>query len=175
MCWVLYSPPLSHKYDFISYDTERALYRKEVPMSYIQRIAAEQNYLCYYCKHPMFRYRKQPLPSDALTKDHVVPRSEGGITAPSNMVAACSQCNNLRGDIAAEAFYNLMQKWFKRNPFLWIRWHNLSRSELYDLKLRCIRVQEQRLRGKAQHYPRYAFQHFDYVRREERMLARIPA
>ncbi|MFT5849783.1 MAG: hypothetical protein ACI9H6_000602 [Patiriisocius sp.] len=144
-------------------------------MSYILRISKEQNNLCYYCEHPMFRYRKQPLPSDALTKDHFIPRSEGGETSSENMVAACSQCNNLRGDIDAETFYNLMQKWFRKNPFLWIRWHNLSRDELYDLKLICARVHERRLRGKARHHLIYAYKHFAFVRREKRLLARIPA
>jgi hypothetical protein len=123
----------------------------------------------------MYRYKTQPLPPDALTKDHFVPRSEGGITAPSNMVAACSQCNNLRGDVSAEAFYNILQKLFKKQPFLWIRWHSLSRDELYDLKLRCMRTHERRLRGKALRHPRYAYQHADFSQREARLLMRIPA
>ncbi len=123
----------------------------------------------------MFRYKKQPLPPDTLTKDHFIPRSEGGQTAPSNMVTACSQCNSLRGNIAAEVFYYLLQKWFKKNPFLWIRWHRLSREELYDLKLICIRVHKRRLRGKARHHIAYAYRHFAFVHREKRLLAHTPA
>lgn len=144
-------------------------------MSYIERIAEAQGFRCFYCEHLMYRYKKQPLPPDTLTKDHYIPRSEGGVTHPDNMVAACSQCNNLRGDVSIEVFYNLQQKWFKKNPYLWIRWHRLTRHELYDLKLQCLRVHERRLRGKARRNILYAYRHVDFSLREERLLARTPA
>tara|TARA_B100000745_G_scaffold199304_1_gene131455 strand:- start:4088 stop:4531 length:444 start_codon:yes stop_codon:yes gene_type:complete len=143
-------------------------------MSYIVGIAEEQDFLCYYCDHPMHKHQHvegQPTPRDAITKDHYIARAWGGLTHPSNMVAACCQCNNLRGDIEAEAFKNLMWKWFKRNPYLWIRWHNVANEELYELKLQCIRVYERQLRGKAQRYIEFAYHHFDFTFRERRRLA----
>ncbi len=70
----------------------------------------------------------------------------------------------------AEAFYNLMQKWFKKNPYLWIRWHTISRDELYDLKLHCLQVHERQLRGKAKRYIAFAYRHFEFTFRERQRL-----
>lgn len=41
---------------------------------------------CAYCGRP------------AATGDHVVPRSKGGRTHPTNTVACCSTCNTSKGD-----------------------------------------------------------------------------
>ena len=40
---------------------------------------------CQYCGHK--------FPSDELTYDHVIPRSQGGKTVWENIVMACIQCN----------------------------------------------------------------------------------
>ncbi len=143
---------------------------------HIERIARKQYYRCYYCDHPMIRHRHiegQATPRDAMTKDHYIPRAWGGPTVPKNIVAACCQCNTLRGDMDAEAFYNLMQKWFKRRPYLWVRWHQLSEEELYLLKLHCIQVHERQLRGKARRHIEFAYRHISFVFRYQHRLRYI--
>ncbi len=45
---------------------------------------------CQYCG--------QSLPSADLTFDHVVPRSKGGLTEWTNVVAACGPCNLKKGN-----------------------------------------------------------------------------
>ena len=48
-------------------------------------IMERDNYICAYCGNA------------ADEMDHVVPRHLGGLDIPSNLVAACSRCNNLKG------------------------------------------------------------------------------
>jgi 5-methylcytosine-specific restriction endonuclease McrA len=101
-----------------------------------------------------------------MTKDHFEPRVYGGPTVFENMIAACCQCNNLRGELDAFAFYNLMCKWLKRDPTLWERWYSLTRSELRTLKEQCHTVHERQLNGLAFRHIEYAFRHFHFTKRE---------
>ena len=145
-------------------------------MSYIERIAAAQNYMCCYCEHRMFRHTHRlgfATPRDAITKDHVIPRVYNGPTVAENLVAACCQCNNLRGEMEATAFKNLLTKWFARDPWLWIRWHTIDYDELNDLKLQCLQVHERQLRGLARHYIDIAYRHLDFTYRERGRLMRV--
>ncbi len=48
-------------------------------------------FTCQYCG--------QRFPTQDLTFDHVVPRSRGGRTSWTNVVAACSGCNLRKGDL----------------------------------------------------------------------------
>ncbi|MCC5885391.1 MAG: HNH endonuclease [Gammaproteobacteria bacterium] len=57
--------------------TNRALFRRD------------QN-LCMYCGNEFLDMH--------LTRDHVVPRSRGGIDAWDNVVAACKRCNHHKGN-----------------------------------------------------------------------------
>jgi len=54
------------------------------------RILARDHYRCQYCgvKGTVFD----------LTLDHILPRSRGGRTLAENLVAACRECNNRKGD-----------------------------------------------------------------------------
>jgi 5-methylcytosine-specific restriction endonuclease McrA len=47
-------------------------------------------FTCQYCA--------ERFPTQELTFDHVVPRSRGGRTTWTNVVAACSSCNLLKGN-----------------------------------------------------------------------------
>lgn len=44
---------------------------------------------------------------DALahTVDHWIPISQGGTSAPKNLVPACFECNEVKGDLLAEDFF----------------------------------------------------------------------
>lgn len=48
-------------------------------------IYLRDNFKCQYCG--------DPFPTGELTFDHVMPRSRGGLTEWSNVVAACAPCN----------------------------------------------------------------------------------
>lgn len=58
---------------------------------------------CAYCGRTMRRGEK-------LTRDHLVPVSEGGITTQANIVPACGSCNSSKG--AKE-----WREWFMSQPF----------------------------------------------------------
>lgn len=65
-------------------------------------------FTCQYCSH-------QHRPS-SLTYDHVVPRSKGGDTSWSNVVTACTSCNNKKGDMSIEEFFKKYQLKLKKQP-----------------------------------------------------------
>jgi len=46
-------------------------------------------FTCQYCQHE--------FPTEALTFDHVIPRSRGGLTTWDNVVTACAPCNLTKG------------------------------------------------------------------------------
>lgn len=48
-------------------------------------IYLRDSFRCQYCGHP--------FPAGELTFDHVMPRSRGGLTEWTNVVAACGPCN----------------------------------------------------------------------------------
>ena len=102
-----------------------------------------------------------------MTREHVIPRSYNG-EGRENLVAACRLCNELRGNMDAIAFYNLQQKWFKRDETLRARWHKISVDEYQHFKQLCLRTQERHLRGLARRHIEYAYRHqaFIYHNRE---------
>ena len=54
-----------------------------------QNVLLRDDYQCQYClKH---------FPAKELTRDHVVPRSQGGPMTWENIVAACVSCNSDKG------------------------------------------------------------------------------
>lgn len=44
------------------------------------------------------------------TREHIIPRAFGGETAWDNLVAACRECNSLRGHMDAQAFFWIRQQ-----------------------------------------------------------------
>jgi 5-methylcytosine-specific restriction endonuclease McrA len=75
----------------------------------IQRLSESQNHRCCYCGQHTFIGSKTPKGFSKwqlATVEHVVPRSLGGSNSWENLVMACSECNNLRGNLPdAMAFY----------------------------------------------------------------------
>lgn len=76
---------------------------------------------CAYCGRTM---RK----GERLTRDHLEPVSEGGITIQDNIVPACSSCNSSKG---AEEW----REWFMKQPFFSqermnriFKWRSIIRS-----------------------------------------------
>lgn len=66
----------------------RIPYRMRIPVSR-RGVLARDRFMCQYCGLTPGR--------NALTIDHVVPRSRGGPKRWENLVAACARCNRRKG------------------------------------------------------------------------------
>lgn len=135
-------------------------------MKKIHHLSECQNHRCCYCGNPMIDLEKHHLPLiplNAMTKEHIEPKSYGGVAQRENLAAACCQCNELRGNMDYVAFTNLIQKWFKRDSTLRSRWHYLTREERWHYKNLCLRTQERQLRGLARKHTVFAERHSRFV------------
>jgi hypothetical protein len=138
----------------------------ELLMRKIHYLSECQNHRCCYCGHTMIDIEKHHLPLiplNAMTREHIEPKSYDGQTVRENLAAACCQCNEMRGNMDYVAFTNLINKWFKRDVTLRARWHNLSREERWHYKNICLRTHERQLRGLGQKYPVFAERHRHFV------------
>lgn len=78
-------------------------------------VYTRDNFTCHYCgtKFPSVvpsfpqDYRKH---GNHLTVDHITPKSVGGTNTRENLVTACFECNNARGDIGYKAFKKLIAR-----------------------------------------------------------------
>lgn len=81
------------------------------------------NFTCHYCNtkfptdHPIGEMLTYKENGNHLTADHIVLKSLGGRSYPSNLVAACYECNNLRGDMEYDQFRQMMEKKSGRTIF----------------------------------------------------------
>ncbi len=67
-------------------------------------------HLCLYCGNSFC--------SQELTRDHIVPRAQGGADSWKNVVAACKRCNHSKGNRTPEqAGIELLAVPFEPNPF----------------------------------------------------------
>jgi 5-methylcytosine-specific restriction endonuclease McrA len=72
-------------------------FRRQVTNTFL---FARDGYRCMYC----LRHRSELRGRAFLTRDHVIPMSRGGLNAWTNVVTACSPCNNRKGSrMPAEA------------------------------------------------------------------------
>lgn len=54
---------------------------------------------CHYCNVKLLiGTTRGPVSKNRATRDHIVPKSFGGINSVSNYVLACSECNETRGN-----------------------------------------------------------------------------
>jgi 5-methylcytosine-specific restriction endonuclease McrA len=79
------------------------------------RLHARENGRCFYCDRHVNLHTVEtcstrwPDPR-AATLDHVMPRAAGGGNTFDNMVLACFECNNRRGDMSAFDFLAGLQQ-----------------------------------------------------------------
>jgi 5-methylcytosine-specific restriction endonuclease McrA len=76
-------------------------------------VFARDNNTCQYCG--------EKLPRSELNLDHVVPRSQGGLSTWENMVCSCFTCNRVKGGrMPEEARMRLIRKPFRPEwtPFM---------------------------------------------------------
>lgn len=66
-------------------------FRRQVTNTFL---FARDHYRCQYCG----RHQSDLKPREALTRDHLVPISRGGLNVWTNVVAACSPCNARKGN-----------------------------------------------------------------------------
>jgi len=78
----------------------RIPHRLSLPLSR-RTVLARDGYTCQYCG-------RQPDRSE-LTLDHVLPRSRGGKTSWENVVAACTRCNQRKGQQTPQEAGMLLQ------------------------------------------------------------------
>ena len=57
---------------------------------------------CVYCGRPRLGHGKDK--SNPMTLDHIIPKSEGGGPAPTNLLTACLNCNTRRGSMSLVEF-----------------------------------------------------------------------
>ena len=79
-------------------------FRRQVTNTFL---FARDGYACQYCG----RHRSQLRGRQFLTRDHIVPKSRGGLNSWENVVTSCSPCNNRKGDhLPSEVGLKLMNK-----------------------------------------------------------------
>lgn len=66
---------------------------------------------CFYCLKPLML--KSELRSEQATKDHLTPRSRGGNDLIGNIVSACFDCNQRKGQMTEEEFRKIFSTAFK--------------------------------------------------------------
>lgn len=69
-------------------------------------LVERQGGLCFYCDAPMTALQGPRL----ATVDHVTPKPEGGSDDLSNKVAACHQCNRMKGCMTVEQIRRLADR-----------------------------------------------------------------
>ena len=79
-------------------------FRRQVTNTFL---FARDGYKCMYCGRTQYELR----PREALTRDHVIPISRGGLNVWTNVVTACSPCNTRKSNhLLAECGMNLLQE-----------------------------------------------------------------
>lgn len=100
--------PVSHiRVETANFDTQAMRANRRLPNWAYQRgelygwenvkmyVRARDKYTCLYCGEIM---------PDRLEVDHIMPRSRNGSNSPSNLVAACHDCNQEKGNKTATEF-----------------------------------------------------------------------
>lgn len=93
------------------------------------RLAAQQDWLCFYCEGPMTRA--------TATRDHIVPKCRGGSNDTSNLVASCLYCNGAKADLDADLFIELRLDglargwWPAGEPIPQKQWRRLVREHFH--------------------------------------------
>ena len=98
---VVRSPKLTFKLPTIvalkSYVRGRNVYRTPAVLSQ-RNLFIRDGKTCQYC----LRSESQLKKSEFLTRDHIFPESMGGKSTWTNLVTACSTCNNKKADTPLE-------------------------------------------------------------------------
>lgn len=103
----------------------------------IHKLSGEQNHRCAYCGLEMDIVFGLENTNDSqsfilgpqhATREHVIPRSEGGSNGWENLVAACNLCNQFRETHNPHWYANFLNRLFTLTK-LQSRWHRITPSE----------------------------------------------
>jgi len=64
-------------------------------------IYKRDGYICQYCGRPVVAYdfvKGMPVPNDAATIDHIIPKARGGNNCRGNLITSCKECNVFLSD-----------------------------------------------------------------------------
>lgn len=83
-------------------------------------VFTRDNFTCHYCKTKFPAIvpttpQYYSVHGNHLTVDHITPKSLGGMNTRDNLVTACHECNNARGDMGYKAFVRLMKRKMETN------------------------------------------------------------
>lgn len=81
--------------------------RRRANSDQLHELYIRDNGICHYCKKHCTAKINRPT---SRTRDHVIPYSRGGACKLYNMVLACRECNEKRGNILNYCFCNFCQK-----------------------------------------------------------------
>ena len=81
---------------------------------------------CFYCGDKMIPHSKKVRRNPkAATAEHIIPRCDGGVKVWYNIVCACKECNEFKGNIDYEIFLKIRKL---------ENWKELSKIELWKLQ-----------------------------------------
>lgn len=87
--WIVHSPSVSMEVPSVAIMPEYVNWPRQVKYNRTN-VYLRDMFTCQYCRskfHPSF-----------LTLDHVLPRSQGGVTSWKNITTSCKNCNHRKGD-----------------------------------------------------------------------------
>lgn len=78
---------------------------------------------CFYCERKFDNKIKK-------TKEHIIPKSKGGNNNLNNLVYACIECNELRGNMEFYEFKDYLQNIINKNKSIKIKNYSLNRLDI---------------------------------------------
>lgn len=84
-------------------DTQPKRYFKRLPVAErvsTRHIGRKSKGRCWYCGVSFLDQK--------LTRDHLVPKSKGGLSAASNLVLSCEPCNYAKADMSLDAYRTIL-------------------------------------------------------------------
>ncbi len=94
--------------------------RRPVPPLTNRALFRRDRHLCMYCA--------LKLPERELTRDHIVPRSRGGLDQWTNVVSACKRCNQRKGNrLPEESAMEVIAVPYQPNVAEWLALINSDR------------------------------------------------
>jgi 5-methylcytosine-specific restriction endonuclease McrA len=87
---------------------------------------ARDDYRCQYCG----RHERDLGSRESLTRDHLVPQSQGGPNTWENCVTACSRCNHKKADKTLQESGLTLRSTPRVPDTVWLRWSIRSLTPL---------------------------------------------